>query len=114
MVYLHDMVTVIFVDADGSRYPVEAPVAGTLMEAAIANEVPSIVAFCGGMCACGTCHCYPEPGPGMALPPVGENEADMLTRVLDPKPASRLACQIRIDSSHEGLIVHLPRRQRVP
>ena len=41
-------------------------------------------------------------------------EADMLARVLDPKPASRLACQIRIDASLDGLIVHLPKRQRVP
>ncbi len=108
------MVTVTFVDADGARYVVDAPLAGTLMEAAIANEVPSIVGFCGGMCNCGTCHCYPEPGPAMTLPPVGESEADMLARVLDRKPASRLACQIRIDASLDGLIVHLPRRQRVP
>jgi 2Fe-2S ferredoxin len=84
------------------------------MEAAIANEIPSIVGFCGGMCACGTCHCYPALDWAVKLPPPDDNEQDTLKRVLDRRPSSRLGCQIRLDASLDGLLVELPARQRTP
>lgn len=108
------MVNITFIDADDNHFEVDAEVGSTLMEAAVAHEIPSIVGFCGGMSACGTCHCYPEGGIAARLPGRNENEKDMLGRVLDPLPASRLACQIRIEESLEGLVVRLPSRQRTP
>lgn len=84
------------------------------MEAAILNEVPSIVGFCGGMCACGTCHCYVAGDWSGNLPPCEENEEVILARVLDRRPTSRLGCQIRLDAALNGLVVELPARQRTP
>jgi 2Fe-2S ferredoxin len=108
------MVKVTFVDVRGMRFAVEAAEGSTLMEAAITNEVPSIVGFCGGMCSCGTCHCYPAPVWAAMLPPADENEQDTLSRVLDRRTTSRLGCQIRLQASLSGLVVELPERQRTP
>jgi len=108
------MVNITFIDADGNSFTVDAAVTSTLMETAIANEIPSIVGFCGGMCSCGTCHCYPEGEAAARLPAISENEEEMLGRVLDRRPASRLGCQIPVNASLDGLTVRLPSRQRVP
>lgn len=103
-----------FVDARGAEYPVEAAAGTTVMEAAIVNDVPSIVGFCGGMCACGTCHCYAAGEWATKLPKSDESEEDMLARVLDRRATSRLGCQIRLDAALDGLVVELPERQRTP
>jgi 2Fe-2S ferredoxin len=108
------MVEVTFIDADGVPFAVTSPAGTTLMEAAIASDVPSIVGFCGGQCACGTCHCYPAPDWLSRLPSVTDNEEDTLKRVLERRSVSRLACQIRLDDRLDGLVVHLPPRQRTP
>jgi 2Fe-2S ferredoxin len=108
------LVNVTYVDAQGALYEVQVPEGTTVMEAAITNEVPSIVGFCGGMCACGTCHCYPAAAWADRLPPKDDNEKDTLARVADRRAASRLGCQIRLDGTLNGLVVELPARQRSP
>jgi 2Fe-2S ferredoxin len=108
------MIKVTFVDASGVEYAIEATAGTTVMEAAIANEIPSIIGFCGGMCACGTCHCYPAAEWAGKLAPADDNEKDTLKRVLDWRPSSRLGCQIRLDATLNGLVVDLPTRQRTP
>ena len=52
------MVTITFIDSEGTTRPVEAEEGSTVMENAIRNAVPEIEAECGGACACATCHCY--------------------------------------------------------
>ncbi len=47
-----------FVAFDGARFEVDAASGSTVMEAAIRNSVPGILAECGGACACATCHVY--------------------------------------------------------
>jgi len=106
------VVTLTFIDSSGTEFPVVVPAGTTVMEAAILHEVPSIVGFCGGMCACGTCHCYPVGDPARRLSAPDENENDTLQRVLDRRADSRLGCQIRLDETLSGLVIRLPARQR--
>lgn len=108
------MLEITFIDANGHRRTVTARAGGTLMEAAIENDVDGIVAFCGGMCACGTCHCYVSAEWSARVPAADDNEADTLRRVLDRRPGSRLACQIKLEPALDGLTVDLPARQRTP
>ena len=108
------MITVTLVDILGHRHEVRANPGTTLMEAATSNDVPGIVGFCGGMCSCGTCHCYVSGEWATRLPPPDDNELDTLRRVLDRRPGSRLGCQIRLSPDYDGLEVEVPARQRTP
>jgi 2Fe-2S ferredoxin len=80
------------------------------MRAAVTNDVPEIVAECGGAAACATCHVYVDPRPG--LPPRSAIEDDMLEMTAEPRQAnSRLGCQIFMTADLDGIEVHLPETQ---
>jgi 2Fe-2S ferredoxin len=108
------MVTVTFIDPSGKPHEVEAADGDTLMEAAITHEIPGIIGHCGGMCSCGTCHCYVAADWQARLLPPEAPELDTLTHVLDREPRSRLGCQIRLGDALDGLVVTVPQRQRRP
>ena len=52
------MPVVVYVQPDGTEYPVEVPVGDTVMDGALDNGVPGILGQCGGGCTCSTCHCF--------------------------------------------------------
>ena len=56
---------------------------------------------CGGTMSCCTCHVYLSEAMYQALEPPCVAELDMLDLAYDPKPTSRLACQVRLN--HELL-----------
>ncbi|WP_066713172.1 2Fe-2S iron-sulfur cluster-binding protein [Novosphingobium sp. KA1] len=100
-----------FVAADGAAREVDVPPTGSLMEAAVRNGVDGIVAQCGGACACATCHVIVPVDWFSRLPPPDEAETDMLECVEEPRPTSRLSCQIRLSAALDGLAVNLPASQ---
>jgi 2Fe-2S ferredoxin len=105
------MPQITFVDHAGERRTVTGETGATVMEAAVKNGVPGIVAECGGACACATCHVYVDQN---WMPVVGEPshmEEDMLDFAFDVRPNSRLSCQIRITEAMDGLTVTTPERQ---
>lgn len=108
------MVRVVLIDPSGRSHELDATAGDTLMETAIAHDVPGIIGFCGGMCRCATCHCYVGEDWARSIPAASEDELDTLRRVLERRPESRLGCQIRLDARLEGLKVSLPARQPVP
>ncbi len=52
------MPKVIYVSAAGVSTEVDAPVGTTVMGAALKNGVEGILAECGGVCMCSTCHVF--------------------------------------------------------
>ena len=105
------MPTITFKQHDGTARTVEAETGSTVMEAAIRNAIPGILAECGGACACATCHVYVDPA---FMPIVGDPEPmeeDMLDFAYDVRPNSRLSCQIRVSDELDGLVVQVPERQ---
>lgn len=83
-------------DRNGERQQVEMPddMSFSLMEALKAHGY-NILATCGGMALCATCHVQVLEG-GENLPPVSDAELDMLDTLPDATDNSRLACQLRI------------------
>jgi 2Fe-2S ferredoxin len=82
------------------------------MRAAVGNNVPGIVAECGGAAMCATCHVYVEPSATERLPPINAVEDAMLDSVSDErKKNSRLSCQLSVTPEFEGLVLYLPRCQ---
>lgn len=98
------MVQIIIEDRSGNRNTVEIPedINLSLMEVLKASEY-SILATCGGMALCATCHVEVLKG-NETLPPVNDAELDMLDTLPDATPASRLACQLRISKSMSGSV----------
>jgi ferredoxin, 2Fe-2S len=82
------------------------------MQAAVADNVEGILADCGGMMTCGTCHVYVREPYAEALPPPTADELGMLEFVAAPRrPNSRLSCQIDLRAELDGLTVELPETQ---
>jgi len=96
---------------DGSEDTVDVPVGQSVMDGAVDNGIPGIVAQCGGAATCGTCHCYVDPDWIARLPVPEQREAEMLDYVWEPREGSRLACQIRVTAPLDGLVVEVPERQ---
>ncbi len=105
------MASITFTDSKGTARTVDGEDGSTLMETAIRNQVPEIVAECGGACACATCHVYiDEPFMAKVGKPSGMEE-DMLDFAYEVKPNSRLSCQIKLTAALDGLGVTTPSRQ---
>jgi 2Fe-2S ferredoxin len=105
------MTKITFVQPDGTKIETDGQNGSTVMETAIMNAVPGVVAECGGACTCATCHVYVDKdwtevvgGPSMM-------EEDMLDFAFDVRNESRLSCQIKVKDELDGLVVHVPSRQ---
>jgi len=105
------MPRITFTQPDGSRLQIEAPAGISLMEAARQSGITGIIALCGGACACATCHVYVDPAWMPQLPPREEMEDGMLESAWEPRPNSRLSCQIEVTAQLEGLEVTVPSHQ---
>lgn len=106
------MVSVAFIEHDGTRHPVDAPEGWSLMEAAVNNGVPGIDGDCGGVCACATCHVFVDAAWLDRLGQRSSGEDDMLESSSEVRENSRLACQISLDASLDGLVVRMPSSQQ--
>jgi 2Fe-2S ferredoxin len=105
------MPKITFIEANGNAIETEAENGSTVMETAIMNGVPGIIAECGGACTCATCHCYVDEAWSDIVGPPSMMEEDMLDFAFEVKPTSRLSCQIKVKAELDGLIMRVPSRQ---
>lgn len=105
------MPKITYIDQEGNERAVEAETGATVMETAISNDVPGILATCGGSCSCATCHVYVDEQWLGRLPAPQLEESDMLDTAHDLKDNSRLSCQIVVTEELDGLTVTTPPRQ---
>jgi len=106
-----DMTKVTFEHADGKRETHAAVVGETVMDCALDHGVAGIKAQCGGACTCVTCHCYVEQRWFDKLNAPRPDEVEMLEYAWARRRNSRLACQIVLDASCDGIVVRIPQRQ---
>ena len=106
-----NMVKINFKNHAGETQTVNAEPGSTVMEAAIRDAVPGILAECGGACACATCHVYVNEAWKDKTGEPSPMEEDMLDFAFDVRPTSRLSCQIKVSDELDGLIVNVPERQ---
>lgn len=101
-----------YVRPNGEHDIYEVQVGTSVMQAAVANGVEEVVAECGGNLMCATCHVYVDPEHLGKLPPVSDDEDELLECVAgERRPNSRLSCQLVMTDDLDGLVVHLPEEQ---
>jgi len=106
------MAKITYKHPDGTVTIVDVPTGRSVMRGAITNNIDGILAECGGDAQCGTCHVYIDEGNTIPLPPVLDYEDELLNAVAAQRRAnSRLACQIPVSDTLEGLVVHMPAEQ---
>jgi ferredoxin, 2Fe-2S len=96
-----------FIERDGSRREVDAPLGLSVLEIAHRNNV-EIEGACEGSLACSTCHVVVSPEWFDLLKDPSEDEEDMLDLAFGLTKTSRLGCQIIISEELDGLTVSLP------
>lgn len=100
------MPRITIVDVHGQAHAIDAPDETSVMQVAMANGIEGIVAECNGNAACATCHVYVDGAFADRLPPISDNEADMLDfTAAERRPGSRLSCQVKLTDALEGLLV---------
>ncbi len=105
------MPRMIFIEPDGNRREVEAPLGHSLLQIAWDNKI-DIEGACEGAMACSTCHVIVAPEWYARLEAASEDEEDMLDLAFGLTPTSRLGCQIIITEALDGLTVSLPSQTR--
>lgn len=91
------MPTITYTDDTGTARAIEANIGDSVMETAVRNGVPGIVAECGGSLSCATCHVFVDESDLTGLPPMEEMEDEMLWGAAqDRQDNSRLCCQIKV------------------
>jgi ferredoxin len=101
------MINITIEDRAGLRQNLEIPegINLSLMELLKASEY-NVLATCGGMALCATCHVEVLDGES-CLPPVSDAELDIIDTLPDACLNSRLACQLRINPQMNGAIFKL-------
>lgn len=104
---MENIINIEVEDRDGTTKTVEVPtdINLSLMEILKASEY-DILATCGGMALCATCHVEVLQGAENLSEPE-DQELDMLDTLPDLTDSSRLACQLRLNNSNEGLRVKI-------
>ncbi|KAA3436556.1 2Fe-2S iron-sulfur cluster-binding protein [Rufibacter hautae] len=103
---MQEDITVYVENQDGERVAVPVPtdMGLSLMEALKANEF-DILATCGGMALCATCHVELIEAP--ELPEASDDELYMLENLPNLRDGSRLSCQIRVTPELDGMVLRV-------
>jgi 2Fe-2S ferredoxin len=97
---------ITYTTPDGEQVVVEAS-GGSLMTAAVQNQIKGIEGECGGVCSCATCHVHIDPAWMDRVGPAGDIEAAMLELDDNVNATSRLGCQVPIRPELDGLKVQV-------
>ncbi|KHJ37940.1 rhodocoxin [Pedobacter glucosidilyticus] len=101
------MIKLTVVDRDDTEQEIEIPtdINLNLMEVLKASEY-NILATCGGMALCATCHVQVLEGLAQ-LADAQDAELDMLDTLPDAGADSRLACQLKVNEQLNGIKVKI-------
>ena len=87
----------------GEETRIDTPAGLSLMRVLCQAGFDDILALCGGVCSCGTCHVYIDDGAGSRLVPVSADEDALLNSSRHRRESSRLSCQLLVTAEFDGL-----------
>ena len=104
-------VCVTLIGHDGTEYPLDVEPDQTIMEAAVIQGVPGILAECGGAPQCSSCSvAVPEEWRSVVGEPE-ELEVGVLQFNNKLGGSCRLTCQMIPEADWDGLVLHVPESQ---
>ncbi len=101
------MPKLIVTTRDGAVKELSGDAGLTVMEVIRDGGVDELLALCGGCCSCATCHIHVDPAFADLVPPMSEDENDLLESSDHRDATSRLSCQIPFVAALDGLKVRI-------
>ena len=93
------------VTREGQEVVLEGQEGLSVMEIIRDGGIDELLALCGGCCSCATCHVHVDPTFADKLPPISEDENDLLDSSDHRNDQSRLSCQLTFNEALDGLRV---------
>ena len=97
------MPQIVVVTRDGAERHLHASADVSGMQAIRDAGIYELLALCGGVCSCATCHVYVAEPFVNVLPKMSDDENDLLDGSSHRTPTSRLSCQLRLTEVPDGL-----------
>ena len=97
------MVQISVTRRDGEVLTLDATPGYSLMETI--RDAGDLMALCGGVCSCATCHVYIDEQFEDCLPNRSADEDELLAGSNHRRETSRLSCQIPVTEAMHGLEV---------
>jgi len=101
------LVSVTFVNKDGTRQVIKGRVGQNILTVAHEHDI-DLEGACEGSLACSTCHVIVSAEYYKKLPEPSDEENDMLDLAFGLTQHSRLGCQIVLKPELDGMIIALP------
>ena len=99
------MPTINVTTRNGDTRAIEAKLGVSIMENLRDGGIDEILALCGGCLSCATCHVFVDDQWLGQLPPVSDDEDDLLDSSDARQPNSRLSCQLPLTEELDGIAV---------
>jgi 2Fe-2S ferredoxin len=90
---------------DGRAQSVDVPAGQSVMDGSVRNNLPGIVAECGGSCSCATCHVHLRPEYRSRFTPASAEESELVEFLEGADADSRLSCQLIVTPECGGVTV---------
>lgn len=97
------MALILVTDTSGDQRELELRTGQSLMQLITEAGFNDLLALCGGVCSCATCHVYIDPDFFDKLPARSEDEQELLEASDHYRDNSRLSCQVLLDDSLDGM-----------
>jgi len=97
------MPKIIVITREGKELALDAPMGVSVMQAIRDAGIYELLALCGGVCSCATCHVYVDSKFSGILPAMVEDENDLLDGSTHRTENSRLSCQLQLSAALDGL-----------
>lgn len=99
------MPQLIVTTPQGTVHELQAEAGTTVMMAIRDAGLEGMLALCGGVCSCATCHVHINPADAERVGEMSEDESELLDGSMRRNDYSRLGCQILITDKLDGLRV---------
>ncbi|OXR41278.1 MULTISPECIES: 2Fe-2S iron-sulfur cluster-binding protein [Nocardia] len=101
------MAKVVYHLPDGTTSQVDVDAGQSIMSGSVNNNLPGIVAECGGSCACATCHVFLAPEYQDLFAEPSDEESELIDYLDGATPESRLSCQLIVSDTDREIHVRV-------